>query len=271
MKTVLITGSTDGIGKLTAHRLVEAGHHVVLHGRSANKLDRVIHELKLEFSNAKVSGYVSDFSDLNAVKRMGKEVSHQFSTIDVLINNAGVFATPNPITANGLDMRFVVNFLAPFVLTNEVLPAISNAPDGRIINLSSAAQDTVSLQALKGEIKLDARQAYGQSKLALTMWTHHLVKQLGGTPVRAVAVNPGSLLNTKMVAEAFGQHWSPATKGANILFELAVADAVEKPSGLYFDNDAGDYGQAHPDAYDQGKIEALITTTEILLNNEKLA
>ena len=161
------------------------------------------------------------------------------------------------------DIRFAVNYLAPYTLTNALLPLLEKGSNARIINLSSAAQAPVSLNALKGTATISVQQAYAQSKLALTMWSFDLARRLNN--IQVLAVNPGSLLNTRMAKEAFGQHWSPAEKGRDILYELAQSETYEDVTGKYFDNDQGNFGTAHPDAYDRDKINRLIESTESLL------
>lgn len=267
MKTILITGSTDGIGKIVANRLATEGHHVVLHGRNPSKLSETIIEIKSTTGNENVKGYVSDFSDLKSVREMVTAILQEVPKIDVLINNAGIFKSPDSRTAAGYDIRFVVNYLAPYLLTKRLLPTMEKGSAPRIINLSSAAQAEVSLDALKGNMELSAQEAYAQSKLALTMWSIDLAKNHSDLVV--LAVNPGSLLNTKMVKEAYGNHWSPAEKGSNILYDLAISEEYENSSGKYFDNDRGEtkgfFAPAHPDTENSSKIEALIATTEYLL------
>lgn len=129
----------------------------------------------------------------------------------------------------------------------------------RIINLSSAAQATVSMNALNGTETIDTQNSYAQSKLALTMWSFHLAKK--HPSITTIAVNPGSLLNTKMVQEAYGQFWAPADKGSSILFQLATDEKHLSDSGKYFDNDKGSFSNAHSDAYDQEKIDLLLSET----------
>ncbi|SIS72439.1 NAD(P)-dependent dehydrogenase, short-chain alcohol dehydrogenase family [Zobellia uliginosa] len=254
MKHILITGSTDGIGKLLALRLAKEGHFVAVHGRSEAKLNAVLTEIKEESGNENIMGFLADFSDLADVKKMASKVTEQMPKIDVLVNNAGLLKTHTDTAENGVDVRLVVNYLAPYQFTNAVLPLLKKADAPRIVNLSSAAQTSVSLEALQGRDNLGTNEAYAQSKLALTMWSFDLAQKEPN--ILVVAVNPGSLLNTKMANEAYGQHWSPAEKGVNILYDLAMTDRAKTKS--YFDNDKGSYAQAHPDAYDAKKIEKLI-------------
>ncbi|MGD1919720.1 MAG: SDR family NAD(P)-dependent oxidoreductase [Pleurocapsa sp.] len=260
---ILITGSTDGIGKLVAIKLAEQGNEVYLHGRNSEKLATVISAIKAQTKNENIGGFVADFSDLDAVKKMAHEIKQELSKIDVLINNAGVYNSSKSQNSDGLDMRFVVNYLAPFVLTNKLIPLLKKVEAPRVIYLSSAAQSSVDYEVLTGVKSSSPSEAYAQSKLALTVWSFYLAKQEPN--INAIAVNPGSLLNTNMVKEAFGNHWSSADKGANILYELAVAEDYQDVSGKYFDNDRGTFAEAHPDAYNKIEIDKLINTTNAIL------
>ena len=254
-KTLLITGSTDGIGKIAASMFAKAGHTLHLHGRNPEKLDSVIAEMKTQSNNEHIHGWVADFSDLDAVKKMAQQIKEEVSHLDVLINNAGIFKTSTPQTQEGLDVRFVVNYLAPYLLTNELIPQLQQGNDPQVINLSSAAQAPVSLEALRGKVQLPDMEAYSQSKLAITMWSFYLAQQ--HPEIAVIALNPGSLLNTNMVREAFGRHWAPADKGAKIIYELATSNKYTGVTGRYFDNDQGGFGQAYTDAYDTSKIAKL--------------
>lgn len=258
-KTILITGSTDGIGKLAALKMAQEGHHLFVHGRNPEKLKEVISELKKETGNPTIEGFVADFSNLSEVMKMADEVNEKIPTLDILINNAGVFKSPQPITKKGIDIRIVVNYYAPYLLTNTIIDKLRASSEGRIINLSSAAQSSVSLQLLGGEIKVSDQEAYAQSKLAILMWSFYLAKQEPNISV--VALNPGSLLNTNMVKEAYGKFWSSADKGANIIFDLALVKSSEEINDKYFDNDRGAFGPAHADAYNVGFVNELIEKT----------
>lgn len=259
-KTILITGSTDGIGLLAAINLAREGHIIYVHGRNEEKVSATISEIRSITKNEMVNGFVADFSDLDAVKIMAQQVKEQVSQLDVLINNAGIFKSTESLNKDGLDLRFVVNYLAPFVLTNELIPLLKKGRGSRIINLSSAAQSAISYEAMKGKEGISVNESYSQSKLALTMWSFRLAGELDGISV--VAVNPGSLLNTKMVKEAFGQHWAPADKGADILYDLAISEEHQGMSGKYFDNDSGAYAKANQLSYNEIAINELIDFTK---------
>ena len=261
MKTILITGSTDGIGKLAAIKLATAGHKIFVHGRNSLKLKESIAEIKTISKNEHIDGFLADFSDLDDVKQMASKISEKIPKIDVLINNAGVFKAP--ATERGIDLRFIVNYLAPYLLTNKLMPLLKKGLKPRVINLSSAAQSSVSIDALKGKMQLSDQAAYAQSKLALTIWSFNLAKM--HHDLNVIAVNPGSLLNTKMALAAYGQFWSSAEKGGDILTDLAISEVYSKASGKYFDNDKGGFNSAHADAYDALIVEKLMQATDRLL------
>ena len=267
-KTILITGSTDGIGKLAAIKLAKDGHEIYLHGRNGAKLTSVIAEVKDRSQNEKIAGFTADFSDLASVKNLATEVAQALDKIDVLINNAGVFKSPTTLTDAGLDLRMTVNYLAPYLLTKELIPLLAKSHSPRLINLSSAAQAPVSEAVLLGKEISSEQETYAQSKLALTMWSLHLAKT--HPHISVIAVNPGSLLNTNMVREAYGRHWAPADKGADILYYLAVAKKYEGITGKYFDNDMGDFGRIHPAGQNESTIDSLIANTNELLGLQSI-
>ncbi|MGD1880775.1 MAG: SDR family NAD(P)-dependent oxidoreductase [Paracoccaceae bacterium] len=250
-KTILITGSTDGIGLLTAKTLAAKGHMLILHGRSASKLDAAANDV-----GGEVAAYEADLSSLEATASLAKTIANNHDRIDVLINNAGVYKTPKPILPNGQDIRFVVNVLAPHVLTTALLPLVSK--DGRIINLSSAAQAPVDATALAGEQHLDDMGAYAQSKRAITLWSADMAATYPEGPV-FIAANPGSLLASKMVKEGFGVAGNDLQIGADILCRLALDDEFADASGRYWDNDAGAFGNV-----DLGQAKAVVDTIETL-------
>ncbi|MEM6690225.1 MAG: SDR family NAD(P)-dependent oxidoreductase [Planctomycetota bacterium] len=262
-KTILITGATDGIGFETARMLASLGHHVLLHGRSPEKLRSVHEALKCIFETGSFETYIADLSELAEVDELAERVKDSHSGIDVLVNNAGVFVTLQPITDDGLDVRFVVNTIAPYRLSKKLLSSISL--DGRIINLSSAAQSRVNMNALIGQVHLPDGEAYAQSKLAITMWTTELAKELGSSGPTVIAVNPGSFLGSKMVKEAYGRNGKDLSIGARILVAAALSDDFASASGRYFDNDTGQFASPHPDALDDAKCQKLVEVIESIL------
>lgn len=256
-KTILITGSTDGIGLETAKMLADDGHRVLLHGRSQDKLQQAMEPLSAD-------GFIADLSDLNAVKTFADEVIQKYETLDVLINNAGVLKAPQTVTKDGFDVRFMVNTIAPYLLTQKLMPLLSAS--GRVINLSSAAQSSVNLDALAGKTTdLDAMEAYSQSKLALTMWSIQMAKDAGDDGPVIIPVNPASLIGSKMVKEGFGVEGKDLSVGATILSRLATEDEFSDKSGQYFDNDKGAFGSPHPDALNNQKCAEIVQAIEKLI------
>ncbi|MEP1447298.1 MAG: SDR family NAD(P)-dependent oxidoreductase [Paraglaciecola sp.] len=263
-KTILLTGATDGIGFEAAKKLISQGHTLLLHGRSREKLEQVKHSLAQLNSQATIETYIADFSILSDVQSLADAIKKQHTKIDVLINNAGVFKIPHPVTDTGLDVRFVVNTLAPFVLTQQLLP-LFNAT-GRVINLSSAAQAPVSLDALRGLQVLSDNAAYAQSKLAITMWTIHLAATLGPDAPSFIAINPASFLGSKMVKEAYGSDGKDLGIGADILARAALSNEFEGKTGKYFDNDIGNWAAPHPDALSENKNRELVNVMQQILS-----
>jgi NAD(P)-dependent dehydrogenase (short-subunit alcohol dehydrogenase family) len=264
-KTILVTGSTDGIGLETARMLVSLGHNVLLHGRNPTKLEDVERTLSSQQDGGRVESYVADLSRMVDVEQLAKAVADKYAQLDVLINNAGIFKTPDPVTQDGLDVRFAVNTIAPYLLTQKLLPLLGAA--GRVINLSSAAQSPVDPEALSGRVRLyDDFTAYAQSKLAITMWSRSMALALKDDGPVIIAVNPGSLLGTKMVKEAFGVAGKDIGIGAKILARLALEDEFATASGQYFDNDSGQFAPPHPDALNPQKSEEIVRVIEVVLS-----
>jgi len=264
-KIILVTGSTDGIGLITAKMLVEEGHKVIVHGRSVEKVKKVLSELISIDENAKVDGFIADFSNMKQVKSMAEEVRHKYNKIDVLINNAGVFMASNTITVDNLDLRFAVNTIAPYLLTKLLLPIMDNS--GRIINLSSAAQAPVNIGALAKATRMTNDSAYAQSKLGITMWSNYMANDFinqGNKPL-VVSVNPKSFLASKMVKEAYGSDGHDIRIGGDILCRLALLEEFADASGKYFDNDRGIFAMPHPDALDEERNKAVVDCIENIL------
>ncbi|MEO1490654.1 MAG: SDR family NAD(P)-dependent oxidoreductase [Pseudomonadota bacterium] len=256
-KTILITGSTDGIGLVTAKMLAGQGHKVLLHGRSRPKLDAALADV-----GAGSEGFLADLSSLAEVQTLAEAVTAKNNRVDVLINNAGILKSPSPMTPDGYDIRFVVNTFAPLVLTRRLLSILPT--DGRVVNLSSAAQAPIDPAAMAGQVALDDMGAYAQSKLAITIWTQELAKELPNGPA-VIAVNPGSLLASKMVKEGFGVAGSDLSIGAKVLCDAALGDSFAAASGAYFDNDAGRFAPPHPAAQNPDHVRSVMQGIETAL------
>ncbi|UPR36266.1 SDR family NAD(P)-dependent oxidoreductase [Vibrio cyclitrophicus] len=283
-KIILITGATDGIGLETAKALTQQGHHVLIHGRNPAKVNKVVTALSRLSKNAIIESYIADLSRLSEVEALATQIKSDHKRLDILINNAGVYKVSDITTPDNLDVRFVVNTIAPYLLTQKLLP-LFNAT-GRIVNLSSAAQAPVDLEALispnAGE--LDG-PVYAQSKLALTMWSIELANSLSTSQTSSQAnnqtssgskngpavipVNPASFLGSKLVKDAYGVDGNDLAIGADILCRAALSDEFANASGQYFDNDSGLFKDPHADALDNTKNHKLVTVLDQLLE-EKL-
>jgi NAD(P)-dependent dehydrogenase (short-subunit alcohol dehydrogenase family) len=279
-KTILITGATDGIGLEAAKLFAADGHDLLIHGRSPEKLAAVKTLLSAIENAGSITGYLADLSDFSDVKKLVNKIKAEHNVLNVLINNAGVFKTPDTITSDGLDSRFVVNTIAPYFISQHLLPLLVNSKKssldeasypGRIINLSSAAQAPLDIAAFLGETQkvksLSDMEAYAQSKLAITMWSRTLAEKLAQQPqtITVIAVNPGSLLGSKMVKEGFGLVGNDLSVGAKILNRMALESGIERHSGQYFDNDSGQFAAAHLDVMDNQKSDQLIDAMEKII------
>lgn len=246
-QTILITGATDGVGKHTAINLAKQNAHLILHGRNKEKLDKVIEEIKSLTNDKNIEGFVADFSSMDEVSQLAKDVLAKHNTIDILINNAGAgFAAPR-YGKDGTEMRLAVNYLAPFLLTNLLLRAIKNAAPSRIVNVSSAGQSPINFNDIMMEKNFDGVTAYTQSKLALMMFTIDLAEELKADNVTVNALHPGTYLDTNMVNDAGIKPLGSAESGANAEVYLATSPDLKNVTGKYFNvkNEAKAHAQAY--------------------------
>ncbi len=253
-KTILITGATDGLGLLTAEVLAAQGHRILLHGRNADKLKAAAKKV-----GGTTETFLADMSSLADVNRLADDILQKHEHIDAVINNAGVYKTSAPLTSQGLDVRFLVNTIAPYVLTRRLLPVLGAA--SRVVNLSSAAQAPVDLAAMKGQKRIGDMDAYAQSKLGITIWTRELAREMPDGPI-FIAVNPGSLLATRMVREGFGMAGNDLRIGADILERAALAPDFATASGKYFDNDSGRFANPERSALDENHSRNVMDAIE---------
>jgi NAD(P)-dependent dehydrogenase (short-subunit alcohol dehydrogenase family) len=254
-QTILITGSTDGIGKLTALKLAKQQVHVLIHGRNKEKVDHVVKELKDASSNKNIEGFTADLSSLDEVRRLAIEVLEKHKGIDVLINNAGVGSADPKYSKDAYELRFAVNYLAPFLLTHLLLPALRKAAPSRIVNIGSAGQSAINFEDIMLEKNFSGGTAYTQSKLALIMFTIDLAEQLKNENITVNSLHPGTYLDTNMVRRSGTEPWGRPETGADAEVFLAVSPELDDVTGKYFN--VKTEARAHAQAYDAKAREKL--------------
>jgi NAD(P)-dependent dehydrogenase (short-subunit alcohol dehydrogenase family) len=234
-QTIFITGSTDGIGKLTALQLAKQNAHVLIHGRNEKKVAGVVDEIKRLTKNKNVEGFIADLSSLDEVRRLANDVLEKHKSIDVLINNAGAGTADKRYGKDGTELRFAVNYLAPFLLTHLLLPALKNAAPSRVVNVSSAGQAPIHFDDIMLEKNFNGTEAYCQSKLALIMFTIDLAEQSKDRNITVNSLHPGTYLDTNMVRRSGVTPWGKPETGADAEIFLAVSPQLENVTGKYFD------------------------------------
>ena len=233
-QNIVITGATDGIGKLTALKLAEKQANILVHGRNKEKVNKVVDELKTQTGNGKIKGLTADFSSLNEVRKFAEELKKEYKAVDVLINNAGVGFADERYSKDGYELRFAVNYLAPFLLTNLLLPELKKAAPSRIVNVSSAGQSPVNFDDIMLERNFNSTQAYCQSKLALIMFTIDLAEKLKDDDIIVNTLHPGTYLDTNMVRRSNINPLGKPETGADAEIYLATSPELENVTGKYF-------------------------------------
>jgi NAD(P)-dependent dehydrogenase (short-subunit alcohol dehydrogenase family) len=235
-KTALITGSTDGVGRLVAKRLGEAAARVLVHGRNRERGERVVTEIKETGGSAEF--LAADLSALVEVRRLAEAVQQRTDRLDLLINNAGIgtggSGAPRQTSPDGHELRFAVNYLAGFLLTCLLLPVIKQSAPARIVNVASAGQQAIDFTDVMLTRGYSGTRAYCQSKLAQIMFTVDLAGELHGTGVTVNALHPATYMDTTMVRRAGITPASSVAEGADAILNLATSPALEGRSGLYF-------------------------------------
>jgi len=252
-KTILITGATDGIGKVAAKTLAKQGHTVIIHGRNRSKAESVCEEIKLETGNLKVDILIADLFSFADIKRMSEDFKKKYDRLDVLLNNAGAFfGKDREVTTDGHEKTIALNLFTPILLTELLLDVLAKSSSARIINTSSATHKMPASKPIFNDLQLeknyDPSKAYGLSKL-YTIWvTRHLastLKDRGLNNITANVYHPGA------VATRFGQDsdkgfisnmifkialpfMTKPDKGADTTVYLATSEEVENVTGKYF-------------------------------------
>ncbi len=245
-RVVLVTGSTDGIGRAAARALAAGGLKVILHGRGKAKVDAALAQLQDELPGAQLEGVSFDLGSLRAVRNGAAQILERVPELHCLINNAGIFAGERAVTEDGAELTFAVNHLGPFLLTELLLPrllesAVAAGAPSRVINVASIAhtRGRIHMDDLSLEKGWTGYAAYAQSKLANVMHALSLAERHAPSALLAYSVHPG-VIATKLLRQGFGPVAGSATDaGARTLVRLAAEEAAGEPSGTYFSDGIG--------------------------------
>jgi NAD(P)-dependent dehydrogenase (short-subunit alcohol dehydrogenase family) len=236
---ILVTGSTDGLGRGVAAELAARGATVLVHGRDPEKTEAAAREAGAE------QGLVADLSSLDQVRALAAEAGQ----LDTLVNNAGVMVPERSESADGHELTFAVNHLSHFLLTDLLLPSLREP--ARIVNVSSLGQAPLDFGDLMLERGYEGYGAYAQSKLAQAMFTMELAERLAGRDVTVNAIHPATLMETKMVRDNLGRARSSVEEGVEAVVRLVTDPELDGVSGRFFDGlrESAPHAQAYdPDA-----------------------
>jgi NAD(P)-dependent dehydrogenase (short-subunit alcohol dehydrogenase family) len=252
-QTVLVTGSTDGLGLAAARELAAHGATVLVHGRDQERVEAAVRLVARRSVGGAVKGYVADLSELSQVAALAARVAADNERLDLLVNNAGIGGGPavkarRENSADGHELRFAVNYLSHFLLTRLLLPLLTASAPARVVSVSSVGQAPLVFDDLMMERGYDPYEAYCRSKLAQVMFTFDLAEELPADRVTANCLHPASLMNTKMVYEWFGRTSSTIQDGLESLLPLAVSPSLDRVSGKYFNEKR--QARANAQAYD---------------------
>jgi NAD(P)-dependent dehydrogenase (short-subunit alcohol dehydrogenase family) len=247
---ILITGSTDGLGRGVAAELARRGAHVIVHGRDPGKVESVRREV------GAAEGQLADLADLQQVRRLAAEAGQ----LDTLVNNAGVIVPERRESADGYELTFAANYLSHSLLTQLVLPRMREP--ARIVNVSSVGQAPLDWNDLMLERRYDGYTAYAKSKLAQVMFTIDLAERLAGRDVTVNALHPATLMDTKMVLDNLGHPRSTVEEGVEAAVRLVADPSIDGVTGRFFDG--ARESAAHPQAYDPDARRRLWKVSERL-------
>lgn len=246
---IVLTGATNGLGRIAAGDLVRRGARLAITARSEAKADETRAELLAETPGAEIDVFLGDFTRLADTRRVAAEIAARYDHIDVLVNNAGIHAFQPRVTPDGLPEMIAVNYLAPFMLTNALLPQLRRAPAGRIVTVASEASRGHGTLALPEDLTdttpFTARgssESYGKSKLLDIMFSLELASRLGDTGVTANCLDPG--FNTTGLGRELGfaaplerilraLRIGDPQRGADLITALATGAEYEGRTGLY--------------------------------------
>lgn len=249
--TIVITGATDGLGKALATELArQEGFRLVLHGRSPDRLARLRQELDAQ--PAELLTVQADLARMAQVHALADEITARTDYVSVLVNNAGVGGgepdgTTRQLTADGNELRFAVNHLAAFCLTQRLLPLLDRGAPARVVNVASIGQAPIDFDDLTLQHDYSGQRAYGQSKLAIITAGMTLAEQLDPGRVTVNSLHPATFMPTKMVLQSVGYSIDSLDTGVNSTLRLVQDPALAGITGQFFDRTKET--RAHADAY----------------------
>jgi NAD(P)-dependent dehydrogenase (short-subunit alcohol dehydrogenase family) len=259
-KTALVTGSTDGVGRVVAERLADSGWRVLVHGRDRGRGESLVAKIKAGGGDAEFLR--ADLSVMAEVRQLAEAVWNTAPRLHLLINNAGLGSglshSVRQTSADGYELLFAVNYLAGFLLTHLLLPLIKDSAPARIVNVSSLGQQAIDFEDVMLARGYSGSRAYCQSKLAQILFTIDLAGELVGSGVIVNTLHPATYMNTTMVRQSGVTPLSSVEGGAEAILKLATAPELEGKSGLYFNGQRE--ARADAQAYDaeaRQKLRAL--------------
>jgi len=237
-KTALVTGSTDGVGRVVAKRLAALGVRILVHGRDLERGQGLLAELRAE-GHPDADFLRADLASLAEVRNLAKAVAANEARLDILVNNAGIGSGgaggKRGTSEDGFELRFAVNYLAGFLLTRLLLPKVLGSAPARIVNVSSLGQAPLDFDDVMITRGYSGSRAYSQSKLAQIMFTIDLADELAGTGVTVNALHPATYMNTTMVRQSGTTPISTVEEGADAIMNLILSRDLEGRAGLFFD------------------------------------
>ncbi len=257
-KTVLITGSTDGVGRYVAAKLAVSGANVLIHGRDEARAETLIEDIK-RAGGSEPTFYQADLSSLAEVRRLAQAVIADHTRLDVLVSNAGIGSQnegpARQTSQDGHELRFAVNYLSGFLLAHLLLPLLQASAPSRIVNVASLGQHPMDFDDVMITRGYSGGRAYAQSKLAQIMFTIDLARELVDSGVTVNSLHPATYMNTTMVRAGGVTPISTVEQGGEAILHLVSGDDVLGKSGLFFNgmNEA----QAHPQAFDEDARQRL--------------
>jgi NAD(P)-dependent dehydrogenase (short-subunit alcohol dehydrogenase family) len=245
-KVVMVTGSTDGLGREVAIRSAALGANVIVHGRNQERGKAVVGEItKAGTGGARF--YAADLSSLAEVRTLAQAINRDYDRLDVLVNNAGIWLRDRQVSKDGHEMHFAVNYLAGFLLTRTLLPKIVASAPSRIVNVSSLSAAPIDFSDVMLERPGRASQGYGQSKLLQVMFTIDLAAELKDKKVTVTALHPATMMDTTMVRQSGSRAMSSVDEGADAVMQQITGDVQ---SGQFYNGlrPGRPHAQANDDA-----------------------